>query len=93
MLPPQSTPSACCSKHHVLFTDGEEALLDLEEEDVQYIECPSDAAAVEAAARAASTLAPAAAAAAMRDKGQRLRVLWPDGVWWSGRITHAVGTG
>ncbi|PRW59832.1 hypothetical protein C2E21_1603 [Chlorella sorokiniana] len=81
-------------KHHVLFSDGEEALLDFEEEDVRFIECPSEAAAVAEAARAASKPADAAAAAASkRDKGQRLSVLWPDGQWWSGKITYAVGTG
>lgn len=78
----------------MLFSDGEEALLDFEEEDVRYIECPSEAAAVAEAARAASKPADAAAAAAAkRDKGQRLRVLWPDGQWWTGKIIYAVGTG
>ena len=89
------TLTARCSKHHVLFTDGEEALLDLEAEDLEFIECPSEAASVTAAARAASKPAPLAAiVAAERDKGQRLCVLWQDtGVWWPGQITHIVETG
>ena len=84
--------------HHVLFTDGEEALLDLGADDVELIECPTEAAAVAAAARAASKApAPAVAAVARHDTGQRLTVFWPqdgkDGKWWPGVVTHVTETG
>lgn len=59
-----------CSKHHVLFDDGEEALLDLGQADFEFTSPPDPAAA--AAAAAAGPPAEAAA-----DVGQRLRVWWP----------------
>lgn len=83
------------SKHHVLFDDGEEALLDPAQADFGFTS-PPDPAAVATAAAAAAAAGPAPNAAA--DVGQRLLVWWPEegraeGAWYGCCVTHVLRNG
>ncbi|KAL4442764.1 hypothetical protein ABPG77_006758 [Micractinium sp. CCAP 211/92] len=85
----EATPSG---KHHVLFDDNEEALLDLGQADFEFTSPPD----LTPAAAAAAAAGPPAEAAV--DVGQRLRVWWPvegqaEGARYGCCVTHVLRNG
>ena len=96
---------AACSKHHVVYEDGEEGLVDLATAQFRFLPPATSgpAAAAEAPVPASAADAPVAEAAAAvaqleftspADVGEELHVWWRnDRVWYEGVVTHVLRNG